>query len=56
MTEEDQKIVDAIWGDVEYPEEVDKATIEGIFAMANVAAERFAAGKCVVVPDSTYTH
>lgn len=56
MTPEDQKIVDAIWGDLEYPAEIDKATIEGIFAMAELAASRFAAGKTVMVPETDTLH
>lgn len=56
MTPEDQAIVDAIWGDLEYPQEIDKQTIEGIFAMAELAASRFAAGKTVITPDSDTVH
>lgn len=56
MTPEDQAIVDAIWGDIEYPQEIDKPTIEAIFAMAELAAERFAAGKSVIVPETNTLH
>ena len=50
----EQAIIDAIWGD-DAPE-VDQATIEGIFAMADVAASRVAAGKFVVVPETDTLH
>ena len=56
MTPEDQKIVDAIWGDLEYPVELDKKIIEGIFSMAELAASRFAEGKTVVVPERNTLH
>ena len=56
MTPEDQAIVDQIWGDLEYPQEIDKPTIEAIFAMAELAAERFAAGKFVIVPETDTLH
>lgn len=54
MTPEDQAIVDAIWG--EDAHEIDKATIEGIFAMAELAASRLAAGKTVITPDINTLH
>lgn len=54
MTPEDQALVDAIWG--EDAHEINKETLEGIFAMADLAASRFAAGKTVITPDSDTVH
>jgi len=54
MTPEDQAIVDAIWG--EDAHEISKETLEGIFAMAELAASRFAAGKTVITPDTDTVH
>ena len=54
MTPEDQAIVDAIWG--EDSRNIDKAILEAIFAMAELAAERFAAGKTVITPDTDTIH
>ena len=54
MTPEDQAIVDAIWG--EDAHEIDKATLDGIFAMADLAASKAREGLCVVIPDSDTLH
>ena len=54
MTPEDQAIVDAIWG--EDAHEVDKATLEAIFAMADLAAGKAAEGKFVVIPETDTLH
>ena len=58
MTPEDQKIVDAIWG--EDASDTDKAeaaqVIEGIYAMADVMKARIEAGKIAYVPLTDYLH
>jgi len=54
MTPEDQAIVDAIWG--EDAHEIDKATLDGIFAMADLAASKAAEGKFVVIPEKDTLH
>jgi len=54
MTPQEQAIVDAIWG--EDAHEIDKATIDGIFAMADLAASRVADGKTVYVPITDTLH
>lgn len=54
MTPQEQAIVDAIWG--EDAHEIDKATLDGIFAMADVAAARAAEGKQVIVPETDTLH
>lgn len=56
MTPEDQAIVDAIWGESFSPGEEDKKIIEAIISMANLAAQRFAAGKAVVIPEKDTLH
>ena len=55
MTPEDQKIVDAIWGDEGLTKE-DRQVVEGIMAMAELAASRFVAGKTVMVPETDTLH
>ena len=52
MSPQDQALVDAIWDG----EDVDNATIEGIFAMAELALDRVAEGKIFVIPDSDTLH
>jgi len=54
MTSKEQAIVDAIWGDD--ANDIDKATMEGIFFMADLAASRAAEGKFVVVPETDTLH
>lgn len=54
MSPEDQAIVDAIWSQDAH--EIDKATLDGIFAMADLAASKAAEGLCVVIPDSDTLH
>ena len=54
MSPEDQAIVDAIWGQDAH--EIDKATLEGIFAMADLAASKAAEGLCVVIPETDTLH
>lgn len=54
MTPEDQAIVDAIWG--EDVHEIDRTTLDGIFAMADLAAAKALEGKFVVIPDSDTLH
>ena len=54
MTPEEQAIVDAIWGDDAH--EVDRATLDGIFAMADLAASKAAEGKFVVIPETDTLH
>ena len=54
MTQTDQEIIDAIWG--EDAMEIDRATLDGIFAMAEVAAQRVEEGKFFVVPDTDSVH
>jgi hypothetical protein len=54
MTPEEQAIIDAIWGKDAH--EIDKATLDGIFAMADVAAARVADGKIVYVPTTDTLH
>jgi hypothetical protein len=55
MTPEDQAIVDAIWGEEGLTKE-DRQVVEGIMAMAELASERFKAGKTVVVPETDTLH
>jgi hypothetical protein len=55
MTPEDQKIVDAIWGEDGLTKE-DRQVVEGIMAMAELAVTRFNAGKCVIVPETDTLH
>ena len=54
MSPKEQAIVDAIWG--EDAHEIDKATLDGIFAMADLAASKSAEGKFVVIPDTDTLH
>jgi hypothetical protein len=54
MTPQEQAIVDAIWG--EDAHEIDKATLDGLFAMADLAAARAAEGKIVYVPVTDTLH
>jgi hypothetical protein len=54
MTPQEQAIVDAIWG--EDAHEINKATLDGIFAMADLAAARVEAGKTVYVPLTDTLH
>ena len=55
MTPEDQKIVDAIWGEEGLTKD-DRQIVEGIMAMAELADERFKAGKTVIVPETNTLH
>ena len=55
MTPEDQKIVDAIWGEEVLTKE-DRQVVEGIMAMAELAVSRFNAGKFVIVPETDTLH
>lgn len=55
MKPEDQKIVDAIWGEEGLTKE-DRQVVEGIMAMAELAVSRFNAGKCVIVPETDTLH
>ena len=48
MSPQDQELVDAIWED----EAIDNKTIEGIFAMAELALTRVAEGKIFVIPET----
>lgn len=54
MTPEEQAIVDAIWGEDSH--EIDKATLDGIFAMADLAASKVAEGLCVIIPETDTLH
>jgi hypothetical protein len=58
MTQQEQEIIDAIWG--EDASEVDKAeatqVVEGIFVMADLMKARMLAGKIAVVPLTDYYH
>ena len=54
MSPQEQEIIDAIWG--EDAHEIDRAVIDGIFAMADLAAERVAHGKFVIVPETDTLH
>ena len=52
MSPQDQALVDAIWEG----EDIDNKTIEGIFAMAEVALGRVAEGKIFVIPETDTLH
>ena len=54
MTLEEQAIVDAIWG--EDAMEINKETLDGIFAMAELAAQRVLEGKVFVIPETDTLH
>ena len=58
MTQQEQEIIDAIWG--EDASEVDKAeaaqVVEGIFAMADLMKARMEQGKIAYVPLTDYLH
>jgi hypothetical protein len=58
MTQQEQEIIDAIWG--EDASEVDKAeaaqVVEGIFAMADLMKSRMEEGKIAYVPLTDYLH
>ena len=58
MTQQEQEIIDAIWG--EDADDVDRAeatlVVEGIFAMADLMKVRMEAGKIAVVPLTDYLH
>jgi hypothetical protein len=58
MTQQEQEIIDAIWG--EDASEVDKAeaaqVVEGIFAMADIMKARMEEGKIAYVPLTDYLH
>ena len=58
MTQEEQEIIDAIWG-VD-ANDIDRAEatqiIEGIFVMADIMKARLLAGKIAVVPITDYLH
>ena len=52
MSPKDQALVDAIWDG----EDIDNKTIEGIFAMAELALGRVAEGKIFVIPETDTLH
>ena len=58
MTQQEQEIIDAIWG--EDASEVDKAeateVIEGIFAMADIMKDRVEQGKIAYIPLTDWLH
>ena len=58
MTQQEQEIIDAIWG--EDASEVDKAeaaqVVEDIFAMADLMKSRMEEGKIAYVPLTDYLH
>ena len=54
MTPQDQALVDAIWG--EDNPDADIVTIQGIFAMAELALGRVAEGKIFVIPEVDTLH
>jgi hypothetical protein len=58
MTQQEQEIIDAIWG--EDANDVDRAeatlVVEGIFAMADLMKTRMEAGKIAYVPLTDYLH
>ena len=58
MTQQEQEIIDAIWG--EDASEVDKAeatqVVEGIFAMADIMKARMEEGKIAYVPLTDWLH
>jgi len=58
MTQQEQEIIDAIWG--EDANDVDRAeatqVVEGIFAMADLMKARMLAGKIAMVPLTDYYH
>ena len=58
MTQQEQEIIDAIWG--EDASDIDKAeaalVVEGIYAMADVMKARMEAGKIAYVPLTDYLH
>ena len=58
MTQQEQEIIDAIWG--EDANDVDRAeatqVVEGIFAMADLMKIRMEAGKIAYIPSTDYLH
>jgi len=58
MTQQEQEIIDAIWG--EDADDINRAeatqVVEGIFAMADLMKARMLAGKIAVVPLTDYYH
>ena len=58
MTQQEQEIIDAIWG--EDASEVDKVeaaqVVEGIFAMAGIMKARMEEGKIAYVPLTDWLH
>jgi hypothetical protein len=58
MTQQEQEIIDAIWG--EDANDVDRAeatqVVEGIFAMADLMKARMGAGKIAYIPQSDWLH
>jgi hypothetical protein len=58
MTQQEQEIIDAIWG--EDASEIDKVeaaqVVEGIFAMADIMKSRMEAGKIAYIPSTDYLH
>ena len=58
MTQQEQEIIDAIWG--EDASEVDKAeatqVVEGIFAMADIMKNRVEQGKIAYIPLTDWLH
>ena len=58
MTQQEQEIIDAIWG--EDASEVDKAeaaqVVESIFAMADIMKARMEEGKIAYVPLTDWLH
>ena len=58
MTQQEQEIIDAIWGeDASEVDQVEAAqVIEGIFAMADLMKARMEEGKIAYVPLTDYLH
>ena len=54
MSPQDQALVDAIWDGED--QGIDNKTIEGIFAMADLALSRVAEGKIFVIPETDTLH
>jgi hypothetical protein len=58
MTQQEQEIIDAIWG--EDANDIDRAeatqVVEGIFAMADLMKARMAEGKIAHIPSTDYLH
>ena len=58
MTQQEQEIIDAIWG--EDATDIDKAeaalVVEGIYAMADLMKARMEQGKIAYIPLTDYLH